>query len=92
LDIKAEQNKMMPAKDAIEILEKIEMKRNLKIIKNSRLVVIAGAGSAKQIIISGNSEKMKKEKIDVFPQSLIVCGKLNEKENEALAAMCEKGN
>ena len=52
-------------------------------MKKSLLVVICAAGSEKEKIVAGSSEEVKKMKLP-RPASLIVCGKLNEKEEEAL--------
>lgn len=84
LDIEAEKNKLMGIKEGIEILEKIESERTAKILQNSVLIGIAGAGSEKMEICVGKIPNMKKFKFTQFPQSLVVAAELNEKEREAL--------
>ena len=83
LDIDVERKLFMSIKDAIELLEEIEVRHNENIMKNSLLVAICSAGSEKEKIVAGSSEKIKKMKLP-RPASLIVCGKLSEKEEEAL--------
>ena len=85
LDIKKEgkTKRLMNCKEAIEVLEKIANKRGEKSIFN--YVGLFGMASEKQKILT-SEEKIKafKEIYDVYPQSLIVLGKTNEKEKEAL--------
>ncbi len=83
LDIKAEQGKLMPIREAIEILEKIESKRAEKILQKSFFVGFSNAFSEKEKIFAGTLNELKKKDFGI-PASLIVCGKLNEKEKEAL--------
>lgn len=86
LDIDVEKKLFMSVKDAIEILEEIEVRNNENIMKKSLLVAICAAGSEKEKIAAGSADELKKMKLP-RPASLIVCGKLNEKEEEALGIM-----
>jgi len=85
LDIKKDQKpqRLMDCNEAIELLEKIESKRGDT--QKFRYVALIGMGNDDQKIIIGeenikNAPEVKK----LFPQSLIVLGKTNEKEEEAL--------
>ncbi len=84
LDIKTEENKMMDTRHAISILEHIEEKREESTLSESIMVGIAGAGSSEGQIKAGNAEQLKNFNFISYPQALVVCGKLNEKEIEAL--------
>ncbi|MFH1240083.1 MAG: diphthine synthase [Candidatus Diapherotrites archaeon] len=84
LDIDVEKKLFMSVKDAIELLEDIEIRHSENIMKKSLLIAICAAGSDKEKIVAGSSEELKKLKLP-RPASLIVCGKLSEKEEEALA-------
>ena len=84
LDIKKEEGKMMNIGHAVSLLEMIEEKREKNVVGESVLVGLAGAGGAKQQLKAGTTEQLKSFKFTAFPQCLIVCGKLNEKEIEGL--------
>jgi diphthine synthase len=85
LDIKKDQTpqKMMNCVEAIEIIEKISAKRN---DKNKFLyIALIGMSSEKQKIVVGKKAiNETKEITQIFPQSLIIAGKMNEKEIEVL--------
>ena len=87
LDIDAEKEYMMSVKEAIELLEKIEKEKGKKIIENSVLIGLYGMGSDQQTIVTGTAEKLKQFHPSVFPQSLIVCAELNDKEQEAVRVL-----
>ncbi len=88
LDIKKDEKpqRMMNSIEAIEILEKIAKKKKDKTI--FEYVALLGMGSEKQKIIFGQ-DKILKEKLvnEVYPQTLIILGKLNEKETECLTKL-----
>jgi diphthine synthase len=86
LDIKKEKNKMMTVQEALKVLQEIEDKRHLSTIKNSLLVVISAAGAKNQRISSGSPADLMNQRFPV-PASIIICGKLNDKETEALHAL-----
>ncbi|MFA6269255.1 MAG: diphthine synthase [archaeon] len=88
LDIKKDQKpqKMMNAKEGIEVLEKIAEKRNEH--NNWLYVALIGMGSEKQKILAGHTQIIESKEIyETFPQSLIIPGKLNEKEKECLTQL-----
>ncbi|HLC79132.1 MAG TPA: diphthine synthase [archaeon] len=84
LDIKKEEEKMMSISHAISVLEVIEEKREMSALSESIGVGIAGAGSDDCQIKAGTLDQLKSYNFTSYPQCLIVCGKLNEKEIEAL--------
>ena len=90
LDIKVEEKRLMSVKEAVELLEKIADKRKDKLLEGSTLTGLAGAGSKKEQVFAGTPEEVKKFDFKIYPQSLIVCGELNEKEEEALKAFRKK--
>jgi len=89
LDIKMNQNRMMSIRQGLSLLEMIEEKREKNILNESIIIGIAGLGSENQQIKAGTLEQIKEFNFSIFPQSLIVCGKLNEKEIEALKEICD---
>jgi len=89
LDIKMNQNRMMSIRQGLSLLEMIEEKREKNILNESIIIGIAGMGSENQQIKAGTLEQIKEFNFSIFPQSLIVCGKLNEKEIEALKEICD---
>ena len=89
LDIKMNQNRMMNIRQGLSLLEMIEEKREKNILNESIIIGIAGLGSENQQIKAGTLEQIKEFNFSIFPQSLIVCGKLNEKEIEALKEICD---
>ena len=85
LDIKKDCKikRLMDCVEAIEVLDKIAGKRNEK--SNFKYLGLIGMASEKQKILNGEDKiKSFKEIHDIYPQSLIVLGKTNEKEKEAL--------
>ena len=86
LDIRSDENRMMDIRHAISLLESIEEKREQSALSDTIMVGIAGAGSGDEQIKAGTAEHLKAFAFGPFPQALIVCGKLNEKEIEALKA------
>ncbi len=89
LDIRADEEKMMAVRHAVSILESIEEKREKNVVSESILIGMAGMGSASQQVKAGTTEQLKARNFSSSPQSLIVCGKLNEKEMEGLKALAE---
>ena len=86
LDIKAEENKYMTANDAIKILQKIEEKHNEGIFTpDTKIVVLARAGSSKPLIRYGTIAKLVTEDFGKPLHVLIVPSKLHFMEEEFLA-------
>jgi len=85
LDLKPKEKKFMKAKDALSYLLNLESKRNEKILDKDKICIIcAGLGSDKQIIKAGKIKELSEEDIDIFPQCLIIPGKLHFMEEEFL--------
>jgi len=84
LDIRKEEKKIMGIRHAISLLERIEEKHEKNVLGESVFVGLAGIGSEKQQIKAGTLERLKNYNFSQYPQSIIVCGKLNEKEAEGL--------
>jgi diphthine synthase len=85
LDIKKDgkEKRLMNCAEGIAVLEKIANGKNEKISWN--YVALLALGAEKEKIIAGKEEiENARETKKLFPQSLIVCGKLTEKEKEAL--------
>jgi diphthine synthase len=87
LDFDAEGNAMMSVGEALAILEKIEKKRGGGILERAVLVGFYGVGSSKEKIKAGALNELKRSSYAAFPQSLVIAGKLTEKEREALIAL-----
>jgi diphthine synthase len=88
LDIKKDENpkRLMNCKEAIEILEKISKKRKHK--NNFNYLGLFAMSSTRQKIIFGKEKIISfKEIYDLYPQSLIILGKTNDKEKEFLEKM-----
>ena len=85
LDLKPNQHKFMTVQGALDILEKIESKKDQKIIHDDLLVVgCARLGSENQIIKSGLLKKIKQYDFGKPPHCLIIPGKLHFTEEEML--------
>ncbi len=75
------------AKIGLELLEQIEKKKKKSTLKKSVLVVCCALASEKEKIVVGTLEQLKKIEFNSYPQSIIVCGKLSEKEKEVLSEL-----
>ena len=73
--------KFVSALDAIQILKNIENKKGIQIVDWNNVIVISKLGSSDQKIYKSGNEEIKNLNP---PLSLIVPGKLNENEKEAL--------
>ncbi len=87
LDIKKDEGRMMDIRHAVSLLESIEEKREENVLGESLAVGIAGAGSKSGQMKAGTMEQLRGHNFSGFPQALVICGKLNEKEIEALRAL-----
>lgn len=87
LDIRAEEGRLMSVQEAIGILEKIARKKGSSLLNNAILVGLYGLGSKNEKIVVGTAKKLQNSGYNAWPQSLVVCGKLNEKEKEALNSL-----
>lgn len=85
LDLKPEENKYMTVNSAIKYLLKLENKRKENIFTEDKVcIACCQLGSNKQIIRSGKAKDLLKEEFNIFPQCLIVPGKLHFVEEEFL--------
>jgi diphthine synthase len=85
LDIKKDEKpqRLMNCKEAIEVLGSIAKKKKQK--PKFDYIALLGMGSEKQKIIPGEKNILSAKEInETYPQSLIVLGKTNAKEKEAL--------
>ena len=85
LDLKPEENKYMSVNEAIEILRKIERKRNEKVfLPKDWCLGVARLGFKDQKIIAGTITQVSDADFGKAPHALIVPGKLHFIEEEAL--------
>ncbi len=87
LDIKKESNYFMSIIEALKLLEIIDEKTENKenqLISKIKLVGLYGIAGKNEKIVFGSFQELKELKLNEFPQALIICGKLNEIESEAL--------
>ncbi len=69
--------------EGIEIIEKIAKKKKDK--TKFTYIALLGMSSERQKIIAGKKKILEeKQMLAIYPQTLIITGKLNEKENECL--------
>ena len=86
LDLKPGEDKFMTVNSALEILEKIELKKNEKLINNDLLVIgCARLGSDKFIVKAGKLAEIKKFDFGGPLHSLIIPGNMHFVEEEMLA-------
>ncbi|TKJ17130.1 diphthine synthase [Candidatus Woesearchaeota archaeon B3_Woes] len=78
LDLKPDEEKFMSVNTAIEYLIKN------KIDANTLSIACCGLGSEKQIIKAGKLKDLKEKKFNIYPQCLIIPGKLHFIEEEYL--------
>lgn len=85
LDLKPEENKFMTIKDSLEILEKIEAKKQLNLINTETLVIgCARLGSEDYKIKADKLTKIKLTNFGKAPHCLVIPGKLHFTEEEML--------
>ncbi len=85
LDIKKDQpqQRLMTAIEAIEVLEKIMLKKKHK--DKFLYVALLAMGSERQKVLVGRKMIFASKEIqEIYPQSMIIPGKMNEKEKEAV--------
>lgn len=76
--------KLMTATASLELLEKIAEKKKKKFLEKTPIILLGGLTSEKEKITAGFLKDLAGKKIEAFPQSIIICGKLTDKEKEAL--------
>ncbi len=85
LDLRTKEKKFMKASEAIRYLLAVEARRKERVFTEDTLCVMcAGLGSEKHVIKAGKSKDLLKENFNIFPQCLIVPGKLHFMEEELL--------
>lgn len=89
LDIDKESESMMAVSEAVGVLEKIEKSRGKDLVQKAVLIGLYGLGSEKEKIKASHLQELKRSSYAAFPQSLIVAGKLNEKEKETLKELAD---
>ncbi|MFA5745273.1 MAG: diphthine synthase [archaeon] len=84
LDIKTDQNRFMNIKEACEILEEIDNESNNGQLTNCVCVALCGIASENQEVITFDFKNYKQIDSKSYPQSLIICGQLNDFERDGL--------
>lgn len=82
-DLHPEKQRFMSVEEAIQFLERAASAREAS-LHNWIGVGLAGLGSPRAHIRAGHLNELKKEKWNIFPQSLIICGELTPYEREGL--------
>ncbi len=77
LDIRMDENKLMSVKEACKILEEIDRCKGNR-LKRLTCVALCGVSGESERIVSFEFKDYKQLKGYPFPQSLIICGNLNE--------------
>lgn len=88
LDIDAEKDRLMSANEAMEILEDIEKRKKLGVIKEDTIICVVGrAGSEGPMVKCGLFKDMKKEDFGPPHHSIVIPGNLHFMEAEALVCL-----
>lgn len=87
LDIRTEEERFMGIHEAARILLDIGKRHKNAWIATAPMIGIYAAGSDAQEIRCASAQQLADHRSDRFPQTLIVCGKLTEKEEEALSSL-----
>ena len=80
LDLRPDEKKFMSIQESINYLLKNK-------VKDQKAIACCGLGSEKQIIKSDKLTKLKNKKFNVYPQCLIIPGKLHFMEEEFLESL-----
>ena len=90
LDIHADKNRFMTANEGLETLLKIEEKRKENVLnEDTKIVVVARAGSLKPKIVYGKVKDLINYDFGKPLHCIIVPGKLHFMEEDALKYLCE---
>lgn len=90
LDIQAHNERFMTANEGLEVLLKIEEKRNENILnKDTKVVVVARAGSLKPKIVYGKIVDLLEYDFGAPLHCIIFTGNLHFMEEDALKYLCE---
>ncbi|MBM3281980.1 MAG: diphthine synthase [Candidatus Diapherotrites archaeon] len=82
-DLHPEKQRFMTIDEAITFIQHAAGTRNVP-IQGWIGVGLAGMGNDAQHVKAGSLHELQREKWNVFPQSMIICGDINEKEHESL--------
>jgi diphthine synthase len=90
LDIHADKNRFMTANEGLETLLKIEEKRKENLLnENTKVVVVARAGSLKPKVVYGKIKDLIDYDFGKPLHCIIIPGKLHFMEEDALKYLCE---
>ncbi|AEF96712.1 diphthine synthase [Methanotorris igneus] len=90
LDIHADKNKFMTANEGLKILLELEKRRKENVItENTKVVVVARAGSLKPKLVYGKIKDLINYDFGKPLHCIIIPGKLHFMEEEALKYLCE---
>ena len=90
LDIHADKNRFMTANEGLETLLKIEEKRKENLLnENTKVVVVARAGSLKPKVVYGKIKDLINYDFGKPLHCIIIPGKLHFMEEDALKYLCE---
>lgn len=81
LDIKVDENRFMTCKEACKLLEEIDEE---KALENKECIACYAMGSDKEKLITFKFNEYNKLNLEIYPQSLIICGDLNDFEKGAI--------
>lgn len=88
LDIRAEENRVMTANEAIKTMLELEKKKCEKVFTEGRLVVVvARAGSEDSLVVAGRAGNILANDFGPPPHVLVVPGRLHFMEVEALRVL-----
>jgi diphthine synthase len=90
LDIKAEEQRYLTIKEALQTLLELEKQKKEKVVTPRTLVIgVARAGSVEPVVKAGYLEEMMKHDFGAPPHTLIFPGKLHFMEAEALITLAD---
>jgi len=88
LDIDADHDRLMTANEAMKLLEDIEKRNKMGVIKDDTIICVVGrAGSDDPTVRAGYFKDMKKEDFGPPHHSIVIPGKLHFMEAEALVGL-----
>lgn len=90
LDIKADENKFMTAEQGIDLLRKMEEKKQKHILTDQTIIcVVARAGSKNPLVKAGTISQLKNQDFGLPLHTLVVPGSLHFMEIEALKYLAD---
>jgi diphthamide biosynthesis methyltransferase len=85
-DLHPDIQRFMTVEEAIQFIQRAAKAREVDLHEWVG-VGLAGMGHTKQMIRAGKLDYLQKQPWNYFPQSLIICGQLQEYEREALEVL-----